>query len=254
MKLSGLTWFIVGLSVALVAMGFAYFQYKEPNDALAGFYTSTAEKLDIEIAKKKKAEERLKMSQQMVQERAKKWRETVAWRTPPTNVNDGGINLDVNSWQLTVDSITFRNNIQRAVNRQVRKGGVVVEQGPDIPSTDLNAPGILASYYNYPALPYPIVIFDLGQVVVRGNYSQITQNIRSWSTMPGYLAVADGLVVNGTSPNLVGTYNLSIVGYIRGTKIYPAVPEGAGAGVAPGAPAAAAAPPRNTQTIRKGGL
>ncbi len=251
MKLSGLTWLIVGLSVGLVAFGFAFFQHKQPNDTLAGFYKSTAEKLDTEIAKKKQAENRLKLSKEMVAERAQKWRETVAWRTPPMNVNDGGIDLDVNSWQLTVDTQRFRNNIQRAVNRQVRKGGVMVEQGPDVPSADLNAPGILANYYNYPALPYPIVIFDLGQIVVRGNYAQITENIRAWSSMPNYLAVADGLVINGTSPNLVGTYNLSIVGYIRGTKIYPAVPEGAGGGQAPGAAAAPAAP---VSTGRRGGL
>ena len=54
-------------------------------------------------------------------------------------------------------------------------------------------------------------------------------NVRAYKTMPHYLAVADGLRIDGTSPNLTGTYNLTIVGFIRAKKIAPAVNEGAAA-------------------------
>ena len=45
--------------------------------------------------------------------------------------------------------------------------------------------------------------------------------------MPNYLAVADGLRLDGTSPNLTGTYNLTIVGFMRTKSLAPDVPEGA---------------------------
>jgi len=56
------------------------------------------------------------------------------------------------------------------------------------------------------------------------------------------LAVADGLNLTGTAPILTGTYNLSVVGYIRSNIVYPGVKEGApttmpaggGGGGAPG--------------------
>lgn len=229
MKLSGLTWFIVGLSVALVALSFAYFQYYEPNMQLAAWNDARSESLRTEIAKRPQAQRRVEEAKAMVEEKGSQWKATVATRTPPSSVNAGGINLAVNAWQLTVDSQRFRNSIQRAVNRQVRAGGVTVQQGPEIPSPDLSATTIVANYYNYPALNFPVVMFDLGAVVVRGTYSQITENVRAWSRMPNYLAVADGLTIQGTSPNLVGTYNLSIVGFIRGPVIHVPVPEG-GAG------------------------
>lgn len=234
MKLSGITWFIIGLSVALVAIAFAYFQYYQPDMQLAAWNRDRAAALDTEIAKRSAANKRVEEAEKMVQEKAEQWKQTVLARTPPDNVNQGGINLAVNAWQLTVDSQRFRNSVQRAVNRQVKRGGVIVEQGPEIPAPDMNATSIVASYYNYPAVNFPVVIYDLGQVVVRGTYAQITQNMRAWSTMPNYLAVADGLSITGTSPNMTGRYNLTVVGFIRGSQIFPPVPEGA-AGSAPGA-------------------
>jgi hypothetical protein len=47
--------------------------------------------------------------------------------------------------------------------------------------------------------------------------------------MPNYLAVADGLQLSGTTPTMTGTYNLTLVAYIRGTEVAPTVPESTGA-------------------------
>ena len=70
--------------------------------------------------------------------------------------------------------------------------------------------------------------------------TQIMANVRAYKSMPRYLAVADGLAISGTSPNLTGTYNLSIVGFIRtASSIFPADTSAATApGGAPGAPGA----------------
>lgn len=88
----------------------------------------------------------------------------------------------------------------------------------------------MAGYFNYPAMGHPVAVFNLGTITVRGTFSQISDNIRSWTNMPNYLAVADGLQITGTSPVMTGTYNLTVVAFVRGKKIAPAVPEGSGGG------------------------
>jgi hypothetical protein len=180
------------------------------------------------------AKKRVALAEQMVREREAAWSAIVATRTLPATLGEGGINLNQNSWQLVIDARKYRNNAQRAVNAQLKKGGVTVVNGPAVPFPDETAPTILANYFNYPAVPFPVVIFDLGTVTVRGNYSQISSHIRSWSTIPNYLAVTDGLQIVGTSPQLTATYNLSVVGYIEVDALYPAVPEGGGAAQGPG--------------------
>ena len=73
--------------------------------------------------------------------------------------------------------------------------------------------------------------------------------------MRNYLATTDGLTISGTSPNLTATYNLVVVGYIRGSEVAPVVPEGnigvpvqsgaqpaAGAGAGGAVPGGGAAP------------
>lgn len=62
--------------------------------------------------------------------------------------------------------------------------------------------------------------------------------------MPNFLAVADGLQITGTSPVLTGTYNLTMVAFIRGDRVFPRVPDGvaAPAGGAPGPGGAPGAP------------
>jgi hypothetical protein len=121
-----------------------------------------------------------------------------------------------------------------------------------------NATQVVETYFNYPAIRFPVAVFDLGQVTVQGTYGQITENVRSWSDMPRYLAVASDLQITGTSPRLTGTYNVTVVAYIRGDKISAPVPEvagavviggqGGGGGVAPGGGGGAPAGPPNTPT------
>lgn len=243
MKLSPLAIFMLGLMVAVIALGYGFFQHYKPNMDDAQAYKAWGEKLDAEGNKMGAAVKRVENAQEQVKEISDKWQQTVAVKTPPASVGAGGINVAVNPYDLTVDARTFRNNVQIAVNRQLRTGGITVVAGPSVPLPPEDPDTLMASYFNYPGSPYPVAIFDLGQVTVRGTWAQISENIRAWSRMPNYLAVADGLVVTGTAPNLTANYNVTVVAFIRGKKIGAPV-SAAATQVAANTGAAAAGPVR----------
>ena len=214
---------ILGVFVFIIAVALGWTVYA-PNEQEASMDRDNAQKAQAEGDKKNLAQERVELAKKEVKAVAARWREIESEKTPSTSLANGGINLDENGWQLTVDTTKYRNSLQREVNAQVKKGGVKVVEGPFVTMPSTSGSTILADYFNYPAIPFPVVIFDLGQVQVQGTWNQIMQNVESWENMPHYLAVADGLTVTGTSPYLTGTYNVSIVGYIRDNKLYPPVP------------------------------
>lgn len=227
MKLSFTTIIIMAVSVAIGILSFGFFHQWAPTMTAVGYYKQYHEQLQTEADKMPKVKRRVAKAKADVQAKADAWNAYAATRTPETDVSRNGISLAVNPYQLTVDTLKFRNSIQRAVNDQVKKGGIKVVQGPEVRSlanTDESGADVLADYYNYPGIKFPVVIFDLGTVTVQGTYAQIMANVRAYKTMPRYLAVTDGLVVTGTSPNLTGTYTLSIVGFIRGKEIFPSAP------------------------------
>lgn len=249
MKLSSIPILSIGFAIFVIVMSWSYFWVVGPNTEAANYWRENKTAQETEANKLAAAKRRVEKAKEMVEVKAAAWRATILTNTPAPTRAARGIDLSVNPYQLVIDSQGFRNDIQRAVNAQVRQGGVHVLSGPEVPQPVYNANAILSSYYNYPAAGFPIVLFDLGQVTVTGTYEQITANVRSWSRMPNYLAVADGLQITGTSPDLTGTYNVTIVGYIRGKDVFPQIPDvdltggGSGAG-APGggAPTGAGAP------------
>jgi len=242
MKLSPLPIYLIGISIALVAASYGFFHQWMPNTTEAGRYAATSEELQNVVNQRPQAQKRVDEAIRLVESEAAKWRAIVALRTPAKSRAERGIDISVDPYQLIVDTQGFRNDIQRAVNAQLKAGGVTVVQGPYIPGPDATTPSneILRTFYNYPPYAFPVLIFDLGQVTVRGTYDQIKANVESYAKMPNYLAVTDGLALTGTGAELTATYNLSIVGFIRGTKIAAPLPEGAGAaapaGGIPGVP------------------
>lgn len=230
MKLSFWTIIIMAVSIAFGILSFAVFHQWIPTMAVAHNYDVYREQLEVEAGKEQAVKRRVEKAIQAVQVKTDAWNGYVATKTPPTNLGDGGISLAVNTYQLTVDTQKFRNSIQRAVNAQVKKGGVKVITAPSVagPADTDDAGALMESFYHYPGLRFPVVIFDLGQITVTGTYEQIMANVRSYKTMPRYLAVTDGLAITGTSPHLTGTYTLSIVGFIRGKDIFPSVPSTGG--------------------------
>jgi hypothetical protein len=173
------------------------------------------------------AQKRVKVALAQVQAKDAAWAVYVANRTPAQSVTRGGIDLDENAYQLGIDTFHFRDSIQRALNAQLRIGGVKVLNAPTIEMLDPNIEvnSILPTFYNFGPLPFPVVMFDFGAITVQGTYGQIMTHLRSYKNMKNYLAVTDGLTLTGTAPLLTGTYNLSIVGFIRGKHIFPPVSE-----------------------------
>lgn len=220
-KVSGFSIILIGFSIGAIALMYTFFFVYSPNMQEAEFQNTYADQLEAEAAKMRQSEQRRANAIERVVQIARDWQAVVEQRTPPPNVEDGGINLAVNPWQLTVDSRRFWQNMQRDVNRQMRRGGITVINGPTLPAPPESADTILQSYYNYPSVEFPVVIFNLGQVTVKGSYEQITDHVRAWSDFPNYLAVTDGLSISGTGRTLTATYSLSIVAYIRASAITP---------------------------------
>ena len=245
MKLSFWTIIIMAISIAVGVLAFGYFHQYAPTATATEYYTTYKSQLDTEAAKANKAKQRVEKAKAAVREKDAAWQRYVATRTPEPAVERGGVSLAVNPYQLTVDTLKFRDSIQRAVNNQVKRGGVKVVQAPFVRSlktTDESGAEVLADFYNYPGIRFPVVLLDFGTVTVSGTYAQIMANVLSYKSMPHYLAVTDGLSISGTSPNLVGTYNLSVVGFIRGKQIFPTAATAATAPGAPGAPGVPGAP------------
>lgn len=226
MKIGPISVILIGVMVGVIALSFGYFSHWKPKSIETQRYREYREVLAAEHAKGPQAVRRVEDAVRKRNRAMAEWREIVATRTPPIDPKAGGIDLGYNGWELVNVVHEYRNNIQVALNRQLKAGGVTVVNGPTIPNPPQEPNAILGNYFNYPAIPYPVVIFDLGQVTVRGNFKQITDHVQAWSNMPRYLAVTDRLAFTGTSPNLTGTYNLTIVGFVRGKRLFPPVPTG----------------------------
>lgn len=230
MKLSPLVIIIIGACVMVMALMYGW-SVLQPNMDEASKLEKNAADLSAEGDKLPQAKKRVEHAVAALNKLDKQWQDLVDIDTPPASFAEGGVDLSENAWQLVIDVRKFRDNIQRAVNAQVKKGGIKVLVGPSIPLAPESATTVLSEFFNYPALRYPVVIFDLGTIQVQGTYAQIMANVRAWAHMPHYLAVADGLRLDGTSPTLHGTYNVSMVGFIRGKKLFPAVPESGGGSI-----------------------
>lgn len=225
MKLSPITFIIIGLCVCIMCLTFGFINYA-PNMKETKARNDNRDLAQTEAGKRGRATKRVEEATKIVQQEAAIWRSIVAAKTPTTDLRSGGINVSENSAQLMVDSRSFCDAVQSAVNKQLRIGGVkIVGEGPKVPEPGESAATILADYYNYPAIPFPVVIFDLGTVTVTGTYEQICENVRAWSRMPNFLAVADGLRLEGTSPHLTGSYAVSIVGYVHAKRLFAKLPE-----------------------------
>ncbi len=223
MKISPLTILIVGIALGVAALSFGIFWYLLPNAQETGYYTDYRDKLQAEADKMPLAIKRVEQAQATVDSMKQQWDRVVFAKTPGSTVATGGINLAANRYQLTVDARKFRDNVQRAVNAQLHKGGVKVVSGVQVPTPPETENAVVESYFNYPALPFPVCVFDLGTVTVQGSFGQICQHMKAWANMPHYIAVASGLRLDGTSPQLTGTYNLTVVALIRGNKISPEI-------------------------------
>jgi hypothetical protein len=230
MKLSGLTIIVIGLCLGLSLLSYAFFQVYQPNEVAAGYMKTYHDQLQDEANLQPMSVKKVQTAMGLVSGAAVAWNQYVSIKTPTD------INIFENPYQLVVDTPKYRDRAQKALNAQYRVGGVKVLQAPEIPQPTDSEKDILVSYFNYPAFTFPVVLWELGSVTVEGTYDQIVKNVRAWSAMPHYLAVVDGLRIDGTSPVLTASYNVTVVGFIQANKIYPppAVATDTGASGTPG--------------------
>ncbi|MEQ1822687.1 MAG: hypothetical protein ABL949_09265 [Fimbriimonadaceae bacterium] len=234
MKIGAFPILSIGFAIGLICWAFGYFQKWAPNLEYANKLKDAADAYETEANNHDQAFKKYEQARAIVLQKSAEWQVYVAKKTPPNSLGAGGIDLGVSSWQLVNDVPKFRDSVQRAVNAQSKSGGVKVLTGLNVPAPVLDSKKLLSDYFNYPALPYPVVMWNLGQIRVQGTYEQIKANAASWKNMPNYLAMSDGLQITGVAPQLTGTYNVVLVGYIRGKSIFPAVLEGAGGGTGQG--------------------
>jgi len=148
----------------------------------------------------------------MVKEKDDAWKTIVATRTPPTSVQGGGIDLNVNATNSgsplerseqhpardrRADTQGWNQSLKRTVHR-FRS----IQNGP--------ANAVLPAFYNYPRSASRVVIFDLGSITVQGTYQQIHGPPQAYKSMPhtwrdGWLAIEWDFSV------MTGVYNLSII-------------------------------------------
>ncbi len=228
MKLSPLPIYLLGIVFAICVLLYAFMVKWTPDQTEAGYYRELATKYRAEAAKMPDAKKRVADAKAKIEEIGARWQEFVIAHTPQTGVANGGIDLSRDRWSLTVDAPKFHDNVQRALNTQLKRGGITVVSGPSVPMPPGSATNVVEDYFNFPAFNFPVAIFDLGQVTVQGSWSQIAAHMAAWRDMPNYMAVTDGLTIQGLSPTLTATYNLTLVAYIRGQRISPPVPEVAG--------------------------
>lgn len=229
MKIGPLSIIFVGLCIGVSVLSFAWFKHWVPNRKQAQLFVERTAEHETVMLQMPAAIKKVQEAEALVAAKKEEWKRISAARSLPGTKEQGGIDLGVHRWQLAMDIPHFRNRVQQDLNRQLKQGGVRVVQGPRIPDPPAD-PNAVLSYFNYPAMPYPVLIFDFGQVTVTGTYKQITDHLRAWSRMPRYLAVTDRLALQGTSPTLTGTYNLSIVSFIQSREVSPAVPSGGAGG------------------------
>lgn len=226
-KINPWTWIISGLLLALCILCFGFFFHYKPNSTSAALINESADAYKMEGDKMKKAKDRVKHATELLQAQDEQWATVLDSKAVSSSRETGGIDLGESRYQLVVDARRFRNDIQSLVNGRMHRGGVKVIQGPLVPTFSTSASNIVESDFNYPALGYPVLSYDFGQVVVEGTFDQIAEHVESWTDIPNFIAVTDGLTINGTSPKLRATYNLSMVGFIRGTVVHPPVPDSA---------------------------
>jgi Tfp pilus assembly protein PilO len=230
-KVSGWVIIVSALLLGLSALCFAYFQYWSPNLAEAQNWADQREKLKTELDKRPRLEKTMKEALDQQAKLETQWASLIAAKSVAPSLENGGIDISKQGWQLAVDARRYRDSVQNILNRQLLRGGVkVLDPAPFVPMPSDSGTQVAADMFNTPPLPFPVVIYDMGTVRVEGTYEQIMANVRAYKDMPEYYAVVHNLQIQGTAPKLTGSYQLSFIGYVRAKEIHPAVPEGADGG------------------------
>jgi hypothetical protein len=214
----------------LIAVGF-YFLMIKPDSAALDLQNQRNEELQAVVDSRSRAQERVDTANEEQRKVMREWARYIARKSPPKST----INLDQDRWRLTTQFRTFRTKLSDDLASFMRKSGVEVLAPPTVPDFGDNPNKLVTDYFHYGTLKFPCAVLSCGTVSVRGTFERILRHVERWNDLPNYIALADGLTLQGTSPNLIGTYNLLVIVYPRGEHINAdAVPWITGAGEAAG--------------------
>lgn len=252
-RLSPLSYVVVGFVLMLMIFTGFYFLKIRPELAEVNMYADKSQELNGIISKpsQDKAVERVREAMSMVRDAEVQWKQVASWRTP----SFGTLNMTPNRWQLVVNTRRWHGKAEADLNRWARRGGVTVVSPARllVPYPTDQPNDLVQFYFNYPALPFPVAIWDIGTVTVQGTWDQIMQNVRSWSLIPGYIVSVRGLSVTGTGSRLTGTYALTAVVYVNTPYVSGGPAEGGAVPQLGGDAAAAGGNNQNTGTMGRPG-
>jgi hypothetical protein len=218
-KLSALTYIVVAAVLIAVTWAGFWLQKIGPDSTEIGYWQEQNEKLDtiISPASQKRAQNRVREALQKKYEAELNWKRVVEARTPP----ESQINMIPHRWQVVVDARRWHGRVERDVNAWFRKTNVrlIDPLVVTVPYPTDRPNELIQYYFNYPAFPFPICIWDLGVITVEGSYERIMAHIRSWSRMPNYIASVRGLSLTGTGNSLRGTYGLTLLAYVNTKEV-----------------------------------
>lgn len=228
-KLNSTTFVVVGFVLILVAVGGFVFQKIIPTNTEIGYWQEQVAKLDNIISEpsKKQAVERVREAYATVQKAETNWKQVVQTRTPP----EARINLEQHRWQTVVNTRRWVGVVESDLRKWIAKSGVrLIEPagGLQVPFPTDQPNELVQYYFNFPAFPFPLAIWDLGPITVEGTYEQIMAHVRSWSLIPNYIAEVRGLSLTGTGPRIRGTYGLTLLVYINTKNVAGGPAQGGG--------------------------
>lgn len=229
MKISPLTIFVGWLAIAMITLTYGFSKRAPIMEEVANYIKYR----DGMIQQQKlwpQAVKKVNDATTLGKKEVAEWQQISSSQTLPAPPMAGSIDLSMDDEHLAEHIVDYRNQLQEMLNNQVKAGGVTVIQGPVIPPPPTTGDQIVSTYFHFPPQTAPVLVFDLGSVTVQGTFAQISENMKAWSRMPHFLAVADGLRMQGTAPKLTATYQVSIVGFVAvpSTKyIFPPMPDGA---------------------------
>jgi hypothetical protein len=228
-KLNPLTYVIVGVILMLTTFLGFYFLKIRPEQEEIGYWMDKNQKLDQIISEpsKQAAVDRVRDALTKVSDAQSTWKLIAARRTPSV----GAMNLTPQRWQVVVNARRWHGQVEQDLRHWINHGGVRLVSpagGLQVPFPTDKPNELVQYYFNYPAFPFPIAIWDLGPITVSGSYDRIISHVKSWSAIPHYIAEVRGLSLTGTGNQLQSTYGLTVVAYINTDYVSGGPAEGGG--------------------------
>lgn len=231
MKLSMFAKISIGLVSTIVVAAAIYLLGIRPANADIAEHKRYISELDQKIAQMPQARRLVEEAELRVREAQAKLARIEVRRMPKSTID---LRDRLNAWVQYHDMI---REIGKKLEAWPMKTGVQRLYNVSLPAppTDPNA------------LPEKLIVFPIGSVQVRASsFPSLLRHVERWNDIPNLLVMVDNLAIQGVSPQLFGSYSMTVYVYpkTRDGQAGPPVPTaGSGGGVGGlGAPAGFGAP------------